>query len=109
VTMFKISRLRLEYCQLHYSVDRIFFSDGAKFASSDDIRFYNSGNGTNYTAALEIMSRLGKRWDVIVLVTDYRFTTDDLVRIREIEKYGRYVFYYDENLEKIDVKSKAED
>jgi len=97
----------IRFCQLHYSVDRIFFSDGAKFASSDDIRFYDSGNGTNYAAALEIMSKLGKRWDVIVLVTDYRFAADDLVRIREIEKYGKYTFYYDENLEKIDVKGKA--
>jgi hypothetical protein len=96
----------IRYCQLHYSVDKIFFSDGAKFASADDVKFYNSGYGTNYSAALEIMAKLGKRWDVIVLITDYIFTAEDLARLREIEKYGRYVFYYDEKLDKIDVKSK---
>jgi uncharacterized protein YheU (UPF0270 family) len=53
------------------------------------------------------MKRMGKRWDIIVLITDYEFFGDDLARLREIEKYGRAVIYFDENLEKIDVKKKG--
>jgi hypothetical protein len=97
----------VRYCQLNYQIDRIFFSDGAKFVAGDDVRFYGASCGTNYGSALDLMRRMGKRWDIIVLITDYEFFSDDLARLREIEKYGRAVIYFNENLEKIDVKKKG--
>jgi hypothetical protein len=73
----------------------IYFSGSAKKVTG---KLMWAGGGTNYSAVLDLLKKQGKNYDIIIVISDYEFFGDDLKRIPEIKKYGRYVFFFDEEL-----------